>query len=429
MQKAAPAVVVPVAVASVVSEEPPPVADEKSEAPESAPSPATSASATLPAHTHPAHVASTPDSSNAPPIPDVHEQKPIVKTEPRNGLDKLDTSHYIDPIERSLASLERSLKADVPMDVNVSVAEPNMRMEDFPLPKAPVLPDASHHSLMAQLGGLTEMTHVPEQIKTEMYPPPHNGFVDKNPQHDRELIRPDLNPGLSAITSAPAVSSIFDPAYSTSHAANAQSHHTMAAAPSLITPAIKKEETKPLLTPKPIEDLMGVPNMGTNNISERMKYEMDKKMEDTKNANFAQPFKLKQEQNLKNASSWSSLAQAGSPQSIPNIGTNNQIKQKPVMDSCFQVSTITIHLFFLNYRFIISQSTNNCFQAFKKQAREKIDRQRALIEQQELRKKEQAERERQRQETERRHPEEEKLRYVYLHLSCTFIAMVYKLKL
>lgn len=41
-----------------------------------------------------------------------------------------------------------------------------------------------------------------------------------------------------------------------------------------------------------------------------------------------------------------------------------------------------------------------------------MNRQRALIEQQELRKKEQAERERQRQETERRHPDEEKMRQV-----------------
>lgn len=53
-------------------------------------------------------------------------------------------------------------------------------------------------------------------------------------------------------------------------------------------------------------------------------------------------------------------------------------------------------------------------QAFKKQAKEKIDRQRALIEQQELRKKEQAERERQRQETERRHPEDDKMRQVHI---------------
>ncbi|KAJ8734130.1 hypothetical protein PYW07_014681 [Mythimna separata] len=323
------------------------------------------------------------DSSITPVVRDAEDQKPIIpKIEPRNGLDKVDPSQYIDPIERSLASLERSLKADVPMDVSVGVSESSMRLEEeFSLPKPQMMADAAHQNLMAQLGGLTEVARVPE-IKTEMYLPAHNGFVDKLP-HEREMLRPDINPIIPGMTGVPPVSSIFDPIPSAPHSVISQSHHNIPNAPCLITPAAKKEDVKPLLTPKPIEDLMGVPNMVSNNMSDRAKYEMEKKMEDSKNTNFAQAFKLKQEQNLKNASSWSSLAQAGSPQSIPNMGTNHQIKQKPVMDS---------------------------FQAFKKQAKEKIDRQRALIEQQELRKKEQAERERQRQETERRQPDEEKMR-------------------
>ncbi|XP_060809601.1 bromodomain-containing protein 3 isoform X2 [Amyelois transitella] len=325
-----------------------------------------------------------PDSSIP---PAAEERKPTPEVEPRNGLDKVDTSHYIDPIERSLASLERSLNADVPMDVSVGVSESSLRLEeDFSLPKTQMMPDAAHQNLMAQLGGLTDIPHVPEPIKNEMYaPPPQNGFIEKNMHHEREMLRPDVNTTMSGMTPVVPVSSIFDPVPTAPHSVIAQSHHNIPGAPSLLTPAIKKEDIKPLLTPKPIEDLMGVPNMGQNNISDRAKYEMEKKIEDAKNSNFAQAFKLKQEQNLKNASSWSSLAQAGSPQSIPNMNTNNQIKQKPVMDS---------------------------FQAFKKQAREKIDRQRALIEQQELRKKEQAERERQRQETERRHPDEDKMRMV-----------------
>ncbi|XP_049698046.1 bromodomain-containing protein 3 isoform X2 [Helicoverpa armigera] len=323
-----------------------------------------------------------PDSSIAPIVREVEDHKPIPKIEPRNGLDKVDPSQYIDPIERSLASLERSLKADVPMDVSVGVSESSMRLEEeFSLPKPQMMPDSAHQNLMAQLGGLTEVARVPEQIKTEMYMQPHNGYVEKM-QLEREHLRPDVNPIIQGMT-VPPVSSIFDPIPSAPHSVISQSHHNIPNAPCLITPAAKKEDIKPLLTPKPIEDLMGVPNMVSNNMSDRAKYEMEKKMEDSKNTNFAQAFKLKQEQNLKNASSWSSLAQAGSPQSIPNMGTNHQIKQKPVMDS---------------------------FQAFKKQAKEKIDRQRALIEQQELRKKEQAERERQRQETERRQPDEEKMR-------------------
>ncbi|RVE43427.1 hypothetical protein evm_011922 [Chilo suppressalis] len=347
-----------------------------------APAPAPAPSPAVPLTTHPA-APPMPDSSITTLPAEVHEQKPTVKAEPRNGLDKVDPSHYIDPIERSLASLERSLNADVPMDVSVGVSESSMRLEEeFSLPKTPMMPDATHQNLMAQLGGLTEMAaHVPEQIKNEMYVPPHNGFVEKNMPHERELLRPDMNPNIPDIASTVApVSSIFDPIPSAPHSVIAQSHHNMSAAPCLVPPVVKKEEMKPLLTPKPIEDLIGVSNKMYDRAT---KYEMDKKMEDVKNLNFVQAFKMKQEQNLKNASSWSSLAQAGSPQSIPNMGTNNQMKQKPVMDS---------------------------FQAFKKQAKEKIDRQRALIEQQELRKKEQAERERQRQETERRHPDDEKMR-------------------
>ncbi|CAD0195571.1 unnamed protein product [Chrysodeixis includens] len=362
-------------------------------APELAPPPpvevkevATPAPPVLPVPTPvPSHPATTiPDSSVAPIVREPEDQKPILKSEPRNGLDKVDSSQYIDPIERSLASLERSLKADVPMDVSIGVSESSLRLEEeFALPKPQMMPDVAHQNLMAQLGGLTEVARVPDQIKTEMYLPPHNGFVDKM-LHEREMLRPDVNTNLPGMTGVPPVSSIFDPIPSAPHSVIAQSHHNIPNTQCMITPAIKKEDIKPLLTPKPIEDLMGVSNMVSNNMSDRVsKYEMEKKMEDSKNTNFAQAFKLKQEQNLKNASSWSSLAQAGSPQSIPTMGTNHQIKQKPVMDS---------------------------FQAFKKQAKEKIDRQRALIEQQELRKKEQAERERQRQETERRHPDEEKMR-------------------
>ncbi|CAG4924831.1 unnamed protein product [Colias eurytheme] len=390
-------VTAPPVVPPVTNELPPTqVPAEVKEVPEVTPSPAIElknppvASAPMtnpvPATIYPP-ISNLPDSSNVPIVRESENLKPL-KMEPRNGLDKVDTSHYIDPIERSLANIERSLQADVPMDVSISASESSMRLDDFNLSKPSIMPDPSHHNLMAQLGGLTDMTHVSEPIKNEMYlPPAHNGFVEKNVQHEREMLGPDMNPNITSMSSAPPVSSIFDPVYTAphTHPITAQAHLNMPNVPNMIAPAIKKEEVKPLLTPKPIEDLMRVPNVTTNNMSDRVKYEMDKKMEDAKNSSFAQAFKVKQEQNLKNASSWSSLAQAGSPQSVPTIGTNNQIKQKPVMDS---------------------------FQAFKKQAREKIDRQRALIEQQELRRKEQAERERQRQETERRHPEEEKIRAV-----------------
>ncbi|XP_061714070.1 bromodomain-containing protein 3-like isoform X1 [Cydia pomonella] len=327
---------------------------------------------------HSSHTSHTSHPSHAAPARDPVDQKPPVKAEPRNGLDKADSSHYIDPIERTLANLERTLKADVPMDVSVSASESSMRLDNFAMPKPQMLSDSTHQNLMAHLGGLAEMSHVPDQIKSEMYPP-HNGFIDKCMQQEREMLRGDMNPGMGGMTGVPPVPSIFDPAPAAPLSVIAQAHHAAPGAP--LAAPVKKEDVKPLLTPKPIEDLIGVPPMVPNNM-DRNKYEMDKKMDESKN-NFAQAFKLKQEQNLKNASSWSSLAQAGSPQSIPNVSSNNQIKQKPVMDT---------------------------FQEFKKQAREKINRQRALIEQQELRRKEQAERERQRQETERRHPDDDKMR-------------------
>ncbi|KAL1455702.1 hypothetical protein WDU94_009778 [Cyamophila willieti] len=84
------------------------------------------------------------------------------------------------------------------------------------------------------------------------------------------------------------------------------------------------------------------------------------------------------EQNLKNASSWSSLA------SSPSTNNTGAGALKP-------------------------SSTADSFQAFKKQAKENAKKQRALIEQQEMRRvaKEQQERERKRLETEKRREKEE----------------------
>uniref|UniRef100_A0A1B6EN04 Bromo domain-containing protein n=2 Tax=Cuerna arida TaxID=1464854 RepID=A0A1B6EN04_9HEMI len=98
--------------------------------------------------------------------------------------------------------------------------------------------------------------------------------------------------------------------------------------------------------------------------------------------NFAAAFKPKMEPNLKNASSWSSLAQSPTTNNTPAAQTTAAVGLKAVAEQ---------------------------FQAFKKQAKEKIQKQRALIEQQEIRRhqKEQAERERLRLENERRREKEE----------------------
>lgn len=118
----------------------------------------------------------------------------------------------------------------------------------------------------------------------------------------------------------------------------------------------KKEEGKFMLTPKPIEDLLMNPN--------------EKKMSSTPpdgKGGFGHAFKSSaHDQNLKNA--WSSLASAGSPQSTP---TSAAAKPKPSMDT---------------------------FQAFRNKAKEKLDRQK-MLQQQEMKRnqKEQAEKELKRQ--------------------------------
>lgn len=116
----------------------------------------------------------------------------------------------------------------------------------------------------------------------------------------------------------------------------------------------KKEEGKYLLTPKPIEDLLMNPS--------------EKKMSGTPpdvKGNFGHAFKSSaHDQNLKSA--WSQLASAGSPQNNPTSA-----KPKPAMDT---------------------------FQAFRNKAKEKLDRQK-FLQQQELKRsqKEQAEKELKRQ--------------------------------
>ncbi|XP_054272014.1 bromodomain-containing protein 3-like isoform X3 [Macrosteles quadrilineatus] len=108
--------------------------------------------------------------------------------------------------------------------------------------------------------------------------------------------------------------------------------------------------------------------------------DMNKNSTPTTN-NFAAAFNPKTEPNVKNASSWSSLAQSPTTNAVPGAPAA-AVGPKALADQ---------------------------FQAFKKQAKEKMLKQRALIEQQEMRRqqKEQAERERLRLENERRREKEE----------------------
>ncbi|XP_050331800.1 homeotic protein female sterile isoform X2 [Bactrocera neohumeralis] len=142
------------------------------------------------------------------------------------------------------------------------------------------------------------------------------------------------------------------------------------------------QPNKLLITPKPIESMMPSPpekkpHQQVQQVAPPQQSPSDLKIPTaaslgsasglgSNQANFAQAFKSAHEQNLKNASSWSSLASASSPQNTP---TSN--KPKPAMDS---------------------------FQQFRNKAKEKADRLKLLeaAEKEQKRQKEAAEKEQQR---------------------------------
>ncbi|XP_023724290.1 homeotic protein female sterile isoform X7 [Cryptotermes secundus] len=221
---------------------------------------------------------------------------------------------------------------------------------DMSLPASP--PTPQQHSS----NGFTHVASIPamQPVKTEEQSPPLGGY----------------NNGMQMATGVP---SIFDPLPATSLATTIMQNQVVKkeekqVLPIVIQPTANKPVSDGLLNNSvPVEKKMTPPDSTK-----------------TSAANFASAFKNKLspvlEQNVKNASSWSSLAQASSPQNTPGPTTSS-----------------------------LKSTMDNSFQAFKKQAKEKMDRQRALIEQQELRRvqKEQQERERLRLENEKRREREE----------------------
>ncbi|XP_011306065.1 bromodomain-containing protein 4A isoform X2 [Fopius arisanus] len=196
-----------------------------------------------------------------------------------------------------------------------------------------------------------------------------NGY--KREGSPQNLLNNNGIPGMNLGMGMGPISSIFDP--------------PMVNMP-MIPQLPAKKEDKPIISQaqmahKPMDEMSSLVMAPiTNHSSGQLPPEKKMTPPDSKNAagNFAAAFKNKTvEQNVKNASSWSSLAQASSPQSTAGSS--------------------------------MKTAARDSFQAFKKQAKEKQERQRALVEQQEMRRlqKEQAERERLRQETERRQREEE----------------------
>lgn len=256
---------------------------------------------------------------------------------------------YLDPLEHSLASLEQSFKSEMPPNSHAmmnAVAQNNL-LNDLTLGLAKQNSmDLGHAHLMAQLQGLgPDMGLMNNTNRSDGFLPSHNGYMKQEILHDPMQLSASLSNALGmgpAGLVMPPVSSIFDPLPTTP-----VSHQSMIQQPPLIMPAsnimppMHIKEEKPMITPKPIEDLIGIPNMN-NSMNERVKYEEKKnnsssqrQEEKSMSNSFYQAFKPKQEQNVKNATSWSLLAQAGSPQGS-NVQVAQQSKPKPTMDS-FQV--------------------------------------------------------------------------------------------
>ncbi|XP_076233030.1 homeotic protein female sterile isoform X8 [Calliopsis andreniformis] len=259
---------------------------------------------------------------------------------------------------------------------NISMANLNMN-----LPQGLTTHMSMHNQLENMINTTSPLTNIQNSHNVTMSQQHSNGFSNiKRENSSPNMLNNNGIPGLNMGMNMGGMGSIFDPL-------------SIVAMPIQTSQMPMKKEEKPLpisqsqMAQKPMDagalfaevNTLGIPPMGNHSSSQLMP---EKKMTppDSKNpaANFASAFKNKTvEQNVKNASSWSSLAQASSPQSAAGSS--------------------------------MKSAARDSFQAFKKQAKEKQDRQRALLEQQEMRRqqKEQAERERLRQENERRREREE----------------------
>lgn len=247
--------------------------------------------------------------------------------------------NYEDPVEQSLASLEQPMlkndidgmqnHMDLMNDMSSIISKQEGVPNNMPSHQSLMLPHLAYDNMQHNHGG-------------------NNGFGIDSPltmngmnmggmvgNHLSMLGMPAM--GLNALTQP---TSIFDPLPQGGvHRSNASS---VASMPIVQTTSVNiRKEEKFILTPKPIEELM-------NPSHDKKTSPIDGKG----GAGFVHAIN-KLDHNLKNASSWSSLAAAGSPQ---NPLTSSKSKP-PAMDS---------------------------FQQFRNKAKEKMDRQK-MLEQQELR--------------------------------------------
>ncbi|XP_011150864.1 bromodomain-containing protein 4 isoform X4 [Harpegnathos saltator] len=312
----------------------------------------------------------------------VKKEPPFVQaSHATNNTNNNNTNLNLLPDVKPVNMMPTSISSNLNLG-NISMANLNMNLS-----QGLAAHMSMHNQLESMINTTAPLTNIQNSHNVPMSQQHSNGF----PSIKRETSPPNmLNnngiPGMNmGINMVGNVASIFE------------SIPMVGSIPMQISQIPIKKEEKPLpisqpqLTQKSMDEMntLGMPPMGNNHASSQLMPE--KKMtppeSKTPSANFATAFKNKVlesksvEQNVKNASSWSSLAQASSPQSS---AAGSSMK---------------------------SAATRDSFQAFKKQAKEKQDRQRALLEQQEMRRqqqqKEQAERERLRQENERKREREE----------------------
>ncbi|XP_034951015.1 homeotic protein female sterile-like isoform X2 [Chelonus insularis] len=259
------------------------------------------------------------------------------------------------------------------MPSNLNLSNLNMANINMNLQQSIGTSMSIQNQLENMINTSSQLTNIQNSHNITMAPQHSNGFSNVKRENSPPMMNNNGIPSLNMGATMGAMSSIFDP------------HPILSSMPMTIPQLIVKKEEKPMISQaqmphKPPMDEMsslGMPPISNHSISQPMLSEKKMTPPDSKNsaANFASAFKNKTvEQNVKNASSWSSLAQASSPQSAAGSS--------------------------------MKSAARDSFQAFKKQAKEKQDRQRALMEQQEMRR-QQKEQERLRQENERKKEREE----------------------
>lgn len=248
--------------------------------------------------------------------------------------------NYDDPVEQSLASLEQQpmLKNDIDgmnhMDLINDMSSIMSKQEGGPnmtSHQSLMMPHMAYDNIQHNHGGNNGFSIDSSLTMNGM----NMGMVGN---HHSMLGMPPV--GMNALSQANPATSIFDPLPQGVHRSNSASVANISITQNTSSANIRKEE-KFLLTPKPIEELM-------NPSHDKKTSPIDGKG----GAGFVHAIN-KLDHNLKNASSWSSLAAAGSPQ---NPLTSSKSKP-PAMDA---------------------------FQQFRNKAKEKKDREK-MLEQQELR--------------------------------------------